>query len=136
MDALNKDVSQCEQASRRFGVDCCTGSVPACCNDGGFPDFARFGFKYCSTDNDELSWDEIRIQIACKDRPVVFSHHLSGTGGHMMVIIGYNESGNQRDVIVLDPADKKVDETTYSYSWYVDRNGCRQHWDDFYDVRP
>lgn len=138
MEALSVSAEQCKQAGLRFGANCCPSQnhpVPACCNDGGFPNFAQFGLSYCSTVNAALSWDEIKKQIACKGRPIAFSWHYKPKGGHMMVIIGYAEAGIVQHLIVLNPEDEVPSEYTYTYQDYVAMTGYYDHWDDFYDVR-
>src|SRR5262245_48940815 len=94
MDFLGTNVIQCDQANKQFGrTDCCNNPVPNACINGGWPEFDKYNFTFARTTNTALSWDQLRKQIYCKKKPVAFSWHWIGDGGHMMVVYGYAEIG-------------------------------------------
>src|SRR5262245_40017709 len=50
MDFLGTNVSQCDEANKRFGrTDCCHNPVPNACINGGWPEFDKYGFTFNTT---------------------------------------------------------------------------------------
>ena len=83
------DVSQCTQANNEFGkTNCCNNPIPSPCLNGGWPEFSKYGFSAQTTNSTALSWAQIQTQIGCL-KPIAFTWHWTGGGGHMMVIKGY-----------------------------------------------
>jgi hypothetical protein len=135
MDFLGTDVSQCDEANKRFGrSDCCDSPVPGDCVNGGWPEFDKYGFTYTTTSDAALSWAQLREQIYCKKKPFAFSWHSDGGGGHMMVVIGYVTVDKTNYVTINDPWAPNVgDQRVITYDDYVDGDGY-SHWNDYYDV--
>lgn len=136
MDFLGTDVSQCDEANKRFGrSDCCNSPVPAGCVNGGWPEFAKYGFTANVTSDAALSFDEIKKQIFCKSAPIAYSWHWNGGGGHMMVIHGYVVIDGTQYVSVQDPWAPNVGNARIvSYDSYVSGTGYT-HWNDYYDIK-
>jgi len=142
MEFLGRRVRQCVQANNALGRnDCscsqCTGSKEGdACEEGGWPEFFRYGFDYKRTSNQALSWEQLKREIS-GDRPVAFSWHLAEGGGHMMVAVGFFVRDGQRYVEVIDPASSigRCQGSAFSlaYEDYVEGEGY-SHWDDFYDI--
>lgn len=135
MDYLGANVSQCDEANKRFGrTDCCRSPTPNACINGGWPEFGKYGFSFKTTSNAPLSWDAIKHQINCKNKPFAFSWHWNGGGGHMMTLIGYLTVANTNYVVINDPWAPNVgDQRIITYDAYVSGAGY-SHWDDYYDV--
>ena len=139
MDYLGHNVSQCVQANNRFGrTDCCNTPVPNDCLHGGWPEFAKYNFSFKKTTDAALSWDDLRGQVStaqyCEKKPFCFTWHWSGTGGHMMVAIGYKSVGGVRYVEINDPWPPNVGSHRFIiYSAYVS-GSYYTHWDDYYDI--
>lgn len=133
MDFLGTDVSQCDEANKRFGrTDCCTN--PGGCVIGGWPEFDKYNFTFSRTSNTALTWDQLKEQIYCKHKPVAYSWHWSGGGGHMMVARGYVTLNGVDHVYINDPWAPNVgDQRIITYAAYVSGSGYT-HWDDFYDI--
>ena len=136
MDFLGTDVTQCDQANKRFGrTDCCNSSVPDNCVNGGWPEFIKYGFTSDITSNAPLSFDEIKKQIYCNKAPIAYSWHWNGGGGHMMVIHGYAVIDGNQFVSVQDPWAPNVGSSRItSYNTYVSGSGYT-HWNDYYNIR-
>ena len=146
MDYLGNNVAQCTQANDRFGrTDCpCNqcGTNPVAnppCVNGGWPDFAAYGFSFQRTHDTALSWGELRQELSsnnsCGRTPVAFSWHWDGGGGHMMVAYGYISLMTGRYVAIMDPwAPCNGDVRIITYDAYVEGTGY-SHWDDFYRIR-
>ncbi len=136
MDFLGVDVSQCQQANQRLGRnDCCNNPFPNDCNKTGWPEFSANGFKFDRTNDAPLSWDEVRSQIHCKEKPFAFSWHWPGGGGHMMVVYGYVTINDVNYVSVYDPLPVGIGtDVIYTYDYYDESPGHHTHWDDFYNV--
>lgn len=148
MDFLGSNVAQCTQANNRFGrTDCpCNqcGPNPVAnppCVFGGWPEFQRYGFTFQRTNNTALSWDDLRAEISqspmCGARPIAFSWHWNGGGGHMMVATGFVTVGGVNYVSILDPwAPCQGNVRVITYDAYVGGAGYTYtHWDDFYGIR-
>lgn len=136
MDFLGTNVTQCDEANKRFGrSDCCNSSVPNACVNGGWPEFNKYGFSSSVTSNAALSFDEIKNQIYCVKSPIAYSWHWSGGGGHMMVIYGYTVIEGIQYVSVHDPWAPNVGNSRIMrYSAYVSGSGYT-HWNDYYNIK-
>jgi hypothetical protein len=126
MDFLGGNVSQCDEANKRFGrSDCCNNPVPNACVNGGWPEYGKYGFSATTTADAPLSWEAVRMQIYCRK---------SGGGGHMMVVIGYVSINGVNYVTINDPWAPNVgDQRTITYDAYVSGSGY-SHWNDYYDI--
>jgi Papain-like cysteine protease AvrRpt2 len=140
MEYMGASVEQCNQANERFvRSDCCT--VPGACVNGGWPEFFRYGFTFARTFNAALSWDEIKNQIYCKEKPFAFSYKYPppDRGGHMMVAVGYKtDQAGISWVYVYDPGSGPGPGTGAGisfipYETYADPQPFT-HWDDFYNI--
>jgi hypothetical protein len=135
MDFLGTDVSQCDQANKRFGrTDCCNTPRPSACVSTGWPEFEKYDFTYNRTSDEALTWNQLKSQIGCKGKPVAFSWRWSGGGGHMMVVRGYVELNGTNWVYYNDPLP--VDSGSFQFRTYADwvSGAGYTHWDDFYDI--
>jgi hypothetical protein len=86
-----------------------------------------------------LTWNQLKAELAdsagCSRRPVAFSWHWPGGGGHMMVAIGYQTVGGVNYVEINDPWAPNVgDHRFITYDFYVASSGDHTHWDDFYQI--
>jgi hypothetical protein len=135
MDFLGTDVSQCEQADERLGRnDCCNTPRPAACVTTGWPDFAAYDFTFDRTSNTALSWDALKRQIDCGNKPVAFSWRWNGGGGHMMVATAYAQIGGVNYVSISDPLPVNSGSQRFiTYTAYVS-GSTYTHWDDFYNI--
>lgn len=146
MDYLGNNVAQCTQANNRFGVNNCpcnqcgpnAASNPPCVI-GGWPEFDKYGFSFDRTSDTALSWNALRKELAkesnCGKRPVAYSWHWNGGGGHMMVATGYVTVEGTNFVAIKDPwAPCNGDTRILTYAAYVGGSGYT-HWDDFYRIR-
>lgn len=136
MNFLGANISQCDEANQEFGfTDCCDNSVPSSCINGGWPQFYRYGFKNDSTLNSAISFKEIQKQIYCYKKPVAFSWHWTGGGGHMMVVTGYFVLDGVQYVTVNDPWAPNVgNQYAITYDDYVSDNSTHTHWRDYYNI--
>jgi hypothetical protein len=99
--------------------------------NGGWPEFAKYGFTFLRTNSSALTWSQLKNELK-HNRPVPFSWGWSGGGGHMMVAVGYAEVGGEHYVTIHDPWSPCVGDTrTLTYAAFVSGNGYT-HWDDFY----
>ncbi len=131
--------SQCQQVqSVTPSCQCtaCTASAnlaPGPCNQGGWPNFHLFGYTATKTaDTVALTIPELVDELGCKKRPVAFSWHTGPKTGHMMVAYGYDDHGNQ--VEVLDPLAPCVGaKLEMPYENFRDgfAPGTSHHWSDF-----
>jgi hypothetical protein len=121
-----RDVSQVDQASKRFGTDCGIDPTPLECLEPGWPDFQAWGFHAEST-GPALTMEQIKDQIDA-NMPVAFAV-LRQSGYHMRVAIGYDVSNET--VLVHDPEGEG---STYlvSHDEYVGDPG---HHVDYYNIR-
>lgn len=135
MESLGTNVTQCDEANKRFGrTDCCNTPVPSPCVNGGWPEFDKYGFTFKTTSNAALTWDQVRDQIYCQRKPFAFSWHWNGGGGHMMVVHGYTILDGTTYVDVNDPWPPNVGNASFkTYAAYVSGSGYT-HWNDYYDV--
>lgn len=146
MDYLGTNVTQCDQANKRFGrTDCpCDqcGDDPVAnppCVYGGWPEFDKYGFTFQRTSDTALSWTDLTKELSsnkyCGKTPVAFSWHWDGGGGHMMVAYGFVSVGGTNYVAIHDPWAPCVGDTRIiTYTNWVDGAGY-YHWDDFYKIR-
>jgi hypothetical protein len=133
-------VAECTQANNRFGLTTCCTNNSGGCNNGGWPEYTKYGFTSSHTSDTALTWAQVREQIYCKKKPVAFSWHWTGGGGHMMVLKGYVTLGGINYVDTNDP-EPYTDlthpdggtEVIMTYARYVSDTG-HTHWDDYYDI--
>jgi hypothetical protein len=135
MDFLGTDVSQCDEANKRFGrTDCCNSPRPAACVNTGWPEFEKYGFTYDRTSNTALTWAQLKEQISCKKKPFAFSWHWNDKGGHMMVVKGYAEVPGTNWVYYDNPLPVGTGAHEFkTYALWVSGPGYT-HWDDFYNI--
>ncbi len=142
MDFHQHGVSQCLQANNELNrPDCCSLIKPDLCIQGGWPEFDKYNFTFKRTTDKELTWDQVREQIACKRSPIAFSWHWVSNGfnngGHMMVIRGYTSVDGVNYVYVNDPWPPVPDsgeQRIITYDEYVS-GSTHNHWHDFYDIK-
>ena len=140
MDFLGTDVSQCDEANKRFGqTACCTPERPVACVDTGWPEFDKYGFTFSRTSDTPLTWGQLKDQIYCSRKPFAFSWHWLDSngqpnGGHMMVVTGYVTIGTTNYVYYHNPLPVGTGSTEIkTYTDWVSGSGY-SHWDDFYNV--
>jgi hypothetical protein len=140
MRFLGHDVSQCTEANNEFAMTGCCQNNSGGCNNGGWPEYAKYGFTTDRTSNKELTWAQVQSQIYCAKKPFAFSWHWSSGGGHMMVVKGYLTVNGTQYVDVNDPEPftdlahpSGGTETIMTYASYVSGTG-HTHWDDFYNI--
>lgn len=146
MDYLGTNVTQCDEANKRFGrTDCpCDqcGDNPLTnppCVIGGWPEFDKYGFSFKRTSDTALSWSSLTKELSpnkyCGKTPVAYSWHWDGGGGHMMVAYGFVSVGGTNYVAIHDPWAPCIGDTrVLTYDAWVDGAGY-SHWDDFYQIR-
>lgn len=135
MEELGGTVAQCDEANKRFGrEDCCILSGSDDCDNGGWPQFAKYGYTAERTDDEALSWEEVKKQIDCRRVPFCVTWRI-GDGGHMMVISGYRSINGVDQVLIRDPLPVDSGSSRWiRYSEYVSGPGYT-HWDDFYNIQ-
>jgi hypothetical protein len=140
MEFLGVNVTQCDEANKRFGKTvCCNSPTPAECVNGGWPEFDKYGFTFQKTSDAPLSWGNVQNQIYCSRKPFAFAWHWSGGGGHMMVVTGYAVIGGVNYVAVNNPwpppsaSNSGGDQYLTTYDDYVSGSD-HTHWDDYYNV--
>lgn len=128
-------IQQCDEANKRFGrTDCCNSPVPGACVNGGWPEFAKYGFSANNTSDAALSWSAVRTQIYCRKKPFAFTWHWNGGGGHMMVARGYMTVEGTNYVYRNNPLPVGIGTADIiTYNNYVSGAG-HTHWDDYYDI--
>ncbi|MFL6635236.1 MAG: papain-like cysteine protease family protein [Massilia sp.] len=141
MRFLGHDVAQCVEANNRFGLTTCCENNSGSCNNGGWPEYEKYGFTADQTSDTALTFSQIKSQIYCGKKPIAFSWHWLGGGGHMMVVKGYFTVNGVQYVDVNDPEpftdlDTLVGgtETIMTYADYVSRAGDHTHWNDYYNI--
>jgi len=149
MEYKGRDVTQCDEAQKSSGRDDCpcdqcgTGRIndPMCANQGGWPQFGKYGFSWERTSLRPLSWDELTKELSprrrCGASPVAFTHGHPGGAGHMYVAFGYHKQGGKRYVDVWDPAPEcdARPEAHYKLMTYEEYVNGDDHWNDFYQIR-
>lgn len=145
MEYLGTSVRQCDQANAEFGMSSCpcfqcgpNPQVNPSCVSGGWPEFGKYGFTFARTHDAAISWDVLKQELSagqgCGRRPVAFSWHWTGDGGHVMVATGYSDVGGTHLVTIKDPAQPCVGDTQIlTYAAFVQASG-HTHWDDFYEI--
>jgi len=140
MRYLGHDVSQCTEANNRFGLTTCCQNNSGSCNNGGWPEYEKYGFTATQTSDAALTWKKVQSEIYCAKRPIAFSWHWPGGGGHMMVLKGYLVVNNVKYVDVNDPEPytnlQTLDggtETIMTYDRYVSDTD-HTHWNDYYNI--
>jgi len=136
MGFLGTDVTQCDEANKELKrTDCCDDPTPFVCSSGGWPEFDKYDFTFDKTTDAALTWDQLREQISCRKKPVAFSWHWNGGGGHMMVARGYvTTPSGLKFVFVNNPEPLDVGDASFkTYSDYVS-GPDHTHWDDFYNI--
>lgn len=141
MRFLGHDVAQCVEANNRFGLATCCENNSGSCNNGGWPEYGKYGFTADQTSDTALTFSQIKSQIYCKKKPIAFSWHWPGGGGHMMVVKGYFTVNGVQYVDVNDP-EPYTDlgtlvggtETIMTFADYVSRTGDHTHWNDYYNI--
>ncbi len=131
-------VTQCDEANKQFGkTNCCDSPTPAECINGGWPEYPKYGFTADMTTDAPLTWDQVRDQIYCRNRPFAFSWHWDGGGGHMMVLTGYVVVAGQQNVVINDPEPWATtgggSQRVSLYTEYVSGTGYT-HWNDYYNI--
>jgi hypothetical protein len=140
MDFLGNNVSQCTQANNRFSFsNCCNSPTPVACVLGGWPEFNKYNFTSKNTVNAPLSWDEIRQEIDCSNRPITYTWHWAGGSGHMVTVVGYStgECNEQRFLHINNPLPVNTGSNyTITYEAYVAGDPGSSHWNDYYEIKP
>lgn len=139
MDYAGTSVSQCAQANAEFGMsNCCEGPTPSTCVQGGYPDFAYWGFSSQTTPyGTALTWAELSEQFTL-GQPVAYAWSWVGGGGHVMVATGVwvdPEEGSLVDINNPWPPNQG-DQTTLTYALYVSDPGSYTHQMDWYNIVP
>ena len=140
MRYFGHDVGQCTEANNRFGLTTCCQNNSGSCNNGGWPEYEKYGFTATQTSDAALTWNQVQSQIYCAKKPIAFSWHWPGGGGHMMVLKGYLVVNNVKYVDVNDPEPYTNlqtlaggTETIMTYDRYVSDTD-HTHWNDYYDI--
>jgi Papain-like cysteine protease AvrRpt2 len=140
MRFFGHDVSQCTEANNRFNLTGCCQDNSGSCNNGGWPEYEKYSFSATQTSDAPLTWAEVQGQIYCSKKPLAFSWHWTGGGGHMMVVKGYLVVNNTQYVDVDDPEPYTNlqtltggTETIMTYSRYVSDTD-HTHWNDYYNI--
>lgn len=140
MDFLGNNVSQCTQANNRFGLsNCCNSPTPGVCVSGGWPEFNKYNFTSKNTINAPLTWDQIRKEIDCSNRPITYTWHWAGGSGHMVTVVGYStgECNEQRFLHINDPLPVNTGSNyTITYDAYAAGDPGSSHWNDYYEIIP
>ena len=139
-ETQGETLEQCELANDRFGrTDCCEGACPKNddCNMPGWTMFTETGASL-DTASSPLSWNAIKEQIYCDDRPMAYAYGpKTGGVGHVLVVYGYAElgsAGSQRYLFLKDPwspcngQDRAITYDEYSSS------GTTDHWSTMYNI--
>ena len=144
MDFLHtaSNVQECDEANKRFGrSDCCNATVPDECVNGGWPEYEKYDFTASQTSDSPLSFADLKSQLYCAKKPVAFSWHWNGGGGHMMVATGYVSISGVDYVAVNNPLPVNASvsgggtEEIYTYDNYVGGSGYNHtHWNDYYNI--
>ena len=110
----NPAADQCNVATDVLQSDCCGSPLSSTCDVGGWPEEAfgarQFGSERkitragCTREapsgNDKpLTLEEIKRQISCQQKPVVFVWKFDDCGSHVLVIYGYDDDV----LLVMDP---------------------------------
>ena len=142
MEHLGNTITQCKEANELFGRrDCCNSTIPVECDEGGWPEFEKYGFSADTTHNTALQWEDIKNQISCRKTPFCVTWRWTDSqgrptgGGHMMVISAYKTEDGEDWVKILDPLPVDTGSARWiRYSEYVGAPDYN-HWDDFYNIK-
>jgi hypothetical protein len=141
LEHFGTEVAQCDEANsflRR--TPCCLKASKAKCDQPGWPNFGRYGYAYERNDGEPLSWDAIKTELYCHDRPFAFAYQsIDGDlVGHMVVVVGYDETNSNQDLLFLDPAlnNPKWPYIQYQGSKYDPDHVFVDHVRDYYKIRP
>ncbi|WP_394836090.1 hypothetical protein LVJ94_04185 [Pendulispora rubella] len=131
--------SQCKQANVRFGrTDCCASPTPEACDDGGWPEFDKYGFSSRTTSwGYALTQNQVKSQIDSRRTPFAFAWGWNGGGGHIMVGTGWSQDADGVMYVTLNnPGPVGVgEEQTIPYDEYVGGDGYdHSHQMDYYDI--
>ena len=150
MEFLGTAVTQCDEANKQWGrTDCCNTPVPSACVNGGWPEFDKYNFSFDRTSNTALTWDQLKNQIYCLKKPIAFSWHWNGGGGHMMVARGFRTliipelrfggltlpSLTFHMVEVNNPLPPNVGTREWITSGNYVSGTDHSHWNDYYNIR-
>lgn len=132
-------ISQCDEANKQFNrADCCNSPTPDQCNEGGWPEFEKYGFSADTTHSQALTWEDVKTQIDCQKIPFCFTWQwrpAPGNGGHMMVASGYKTENGENYVYILDPDPVGEGHPRWIlYAEYVS-GPTYTHWDDYFNIR-
>lgn len=135
MKFLGANVKQCDEANKQFGrTDCCNSPTPTECNNGGWPQFTKYGFKANQTTKAPLTWEEVKTQIGCYKVPFCNTWAWTGGGGHMMVISAYALRSGEKWVYLRDPLPVGTGSSRWiTYDAYVS-GADYTHWNDYYNI--
>jgi hypothetical protein len=134
-------IRQCEQANVAFALTTsCVGEgvlLPASAGDRQWhPEFEKWSFDSDYRLEEPLSWEELTTEINA-GRPLAFSWVVSAPVSHLMVLVGYEESGGDRRVIYLAPVyDDEPDVGNVPFSTYDGSDGRHPHKNDYFRIRP
>ncbi len=136
MEKLGASITQCDEANKRFGrEDCCISSTSDDCDRGGWPEFEKYGYLAERTNDEALSWEEVKKQIDCQKAPFCVTWKWIEGGGHMMVISAYKNVNGENKVKIRDPLPVGSGSSRWvRYSEYVSGPGYT-HWDDFFNIK-
>lgn len=134
MEKLGATITQCDEANKRFRrEDCC--NSPDDCDRGGWPQFEKYGYTSDTTNNEALSWEDVKKQIDCRRVPFCVTWRWVGNGGHMMVISAYKSINGENQVKLINPLPVGTGSSRWiRYSEYVSGPDYT-HWDDFFNIR-
>jgi hypothetical protein len=140
MDFQGTNILQCTQTNNRYAMtNCCNSPIPGACVLGGWPEFNKYGFTSKNTVDAALTWDQIRQEIDCRNRPLTYTWHWAGGSGHMVTIVGYSTGtcNDDRFLHINDPLPVNTGSTyTITYEAYVAGNPGSSHWNDYYEIKP
>ena len=63
MRYLGHDVAQCTEANNRFGLTSCCQSNGGSCNNGGWPEYEKYGFTASQTSDAALTFAQVQGQV-------------------------------------------------------------------------
>jgi hypothetical protein len=140
MKYFGHDVAQCTEANNRFGLTSCCNNNSGNCDQGGWPEYEKYGFTADHTTDQPLSWAQVQSQIHCAKKPVAMTWHWTGGSGHMMALRGYMIVNNVQWVVINDPLPAKDLQhlaggtlKIITYNDYVS-GAYWTHWDDYYNI--
>ncbi len=140
MTYFQHPVLQCVEADTAWNrLNCCPAPGASGCDQGGWPPFQQLGFSSTQTLDQPVSWEGLKAEIRAR-RPVAFSWHWLGDGGHMMVLTGYQDDPEGTLVKVADPDVPKPSTSWMTYMEYVADSfhegeyPRHTHWNDYYAI--